>query len=106
MGEVAQNHEAGQEVVSLEVRVGGRVQGVGFRYFAHAAARRLELVGYVKNVPDGTVRVYAEGTRASLVEFLRQMQQGPAGAIVREARAHWNRATGQYTYFDIERSGW
>lgn len=94
-----------ENVASLEVRVFGRVQGVGFRYFAHDTARRLQLVGYVTNLPDGSVRAYAEGSGNSLTEFLRQMEKGPTGAHVREARSHWGPATGQYTYFGIERAG-
>ena len=41
--------------------VKGRVQGVGFRYFAHRAAKGLGLRGWVKNLPNGTVEAYAEG---------------------------------------------
>jgi len=92
------------EIVSLEVRVSGRVQGIGFRYFAHEAARRLGLVGYVMNLRTGGVRVYAEGPRGALGEFLRQMEKGPAGACVREAQSHWGPATGQYSFFSIERT--
>ncbi len=94
------------DIVSLEVRVFGRVQGVGFRYFAHDAARRLQLVGYVTNLSDGSVRAYAEGSRPSLADFLRKMERGPTGAQVREVRTHWGPATGQYAYFGIERVGW
>lgn len=90
------------EAVSLEVRVGGRVQGVGFRYFAHDVARRLRLGGYVTNLSDGSLRAYAEGPRDALEEFLRRMERGPAGAHVREVKSHWGQATGQYTYFAIE----
>jgi acylphosphatase len=98
--------EAGslREVMSLEVRIGGRVQGVGFRYFTHEAARRLRLVGYVMNLRDGGVRAYAEGSREALQAFLNQMERGPAGASVREVRSHWGIATGQYSYFAIERT--
>lgn len=97
---------AGENIVSLEVRVWGRVQGVGFRYFAHDVARRLKLVGYVANLPDGSVRAYAEGARSSLEEFLRLVEKGPSGALVRESRSHWGQATGQYASFGIERGGW
>jgi len=103
MGDAASHPE---DVVSLEVRVLGRVQGVGFRYFAHDTARRLRLVGYVTNLPDGSVCAYAEGPRNALREFLCQMERGPAGAHVREARSHWGIATGQHTHFGIERIGW
>ncbi len=95
-----------EEIASVEVHVFGRVQGVGFRYFAHDAARRLRLVGYVTNLPDGSVRAYAEGPRGSLTVFLRQMESGPSGAHVREVHCHWGSATGQYTQFGIERVGW
>ena len=94
----------GVDAVSLEVRVVGRVQGIGFRYFAHEVARRLQVVGYVVNQRDGSVRTYAEGPRAVLEAFLRQVERGPAGARVREVRSHWGSATGQYTCFSIERT--
>lgn len=92
----------GEDVISLDVRVFGRVQGVGFRYFTHELARRLQLSGFVTNLPDRSVRAYAEGPRSALEEFLRQLEQGPAGATVHEARSHWGPATGQYTCFSIE----
>jgi len=91
-----------QDIVSLEVRVSGRVQGVGFRFFTHEAARRLSLVGYVANLRDGALRAYVEGPRATLEEFLRLMQRGPAGSAVRETRVSWGHATGQYSAFRIE----
>jgi acylphosphatase len=92
------------DVMSLEVRVAGRVQGVGFRYYAHEVARRLQVVGYVVNQRDGSVRTYAEGPRVALESFLRQIARGPAGACVREVRSHWGPATGQHTCFSIERT--
>jgi acylphosphatase len=94
----------GEDVVALEVRVAGRVQGVGFRYFAHDVARRLRIVGYVANQRDGSVRTYAEGPRGVLESFLQLMERGPSGAHVREVRSHWGPATGQYTCFRIERT--
>lgn len=94
----------GTELASLEVRVTGRVQGVGFRYFAHETARRLRLTGYVRNLRDGGVRAYAEGPRDSLKEFLRLMHEGPSGSRVHDLRATWGSATGQYSTFSIERT--
>ena len=90
------------ESASLEVRVTGRVQGVGFRYFAHETARRLGLVGYVRNLRDGAVMAYAEGPREALERFLREMERGPMGGHVREVRVHWGSATGRDTTFRIE----
>jgi acylphosphatase len=87
---------------SLEVRVIGRVQGVGFRYFAFEAARRLGLAGYVMNTRDGGVRVYAEGFRESLDQFLLALQQGPGGARVQDIRVTWGAATGGHSTFTIQ----
>jgi acylphosphatase len=90
------------EQVAVEVRVHGRVQGVGFRYFAHDRACRLQLVGYVQNLPDGGVRTYAEGARASLEQFAAHLQQGPAGSRVTRVQVEWRPVTGQYERFSIE----
>ena len=86
---------------SVEVRVTGRVQGVGFRYFVHETARRLGLVGYVMNLRAGGVRSYAEGPQRALEAFAKAVERGPAGASVHEARVHWGIATGEYTTFSI-----
>jgi acylphosphatase len=91
-----------QPTASLEVRLRGRVQGVGFRYFAHEAARRLLLVGYVRNLQDGSVHAYAEGPRDALEEFLRVLERGPSSGHVRDVQSHWGPATGQHTAFRIE----
>jgi acylphosphatase len=91
-----------EEKASLEVRLTGRVQGVGFRYFALEVARRFDLTGYVKNLRDGGVQAYAEGPRALLEGFLGAMQRGPDGARVREVRTSWGKATGQYSTFTIQ----
>ena len=95
-------HAPAREPASLEVRVIGRVHGVGFRYFTLEVARRLGLAGHVMNLRDGGVRAYAEGPRDSLEEFLRALQQGPGGARVREVRPVWGAATGQYSVFTIQ----
>lgn len=86
----------------MEVRVAGRVQGVGFRYFVLEGARRLGVVGYVMNLRDGGVRAYAEGPRDALEQFLLLLRRGPDGARVREVRPAWGVATGQYSTFTIQ----
>jgi acylphosphatase len=62
--------------------VSGTVQGVGFRYFVEHAARQLDLSGYVRNLSDGRVEVYAIGLRASLSVLRQELQHGPRGAFV------------------------
>jgi acylphosphatase len=62
--------------------VSGRVQGVGFRYFAQDAARREGLHGYAANHADGTVEVKAEGEVEALERFERALRQGPSRSRV------------------------
>jgi acylphosphatase len=58
--------------------VSGRVQGVGYRYFALRSARRHGVRGTVRNAPDGTVEVAAEGEPAALDAFRAELERGPA----------------------------
>ncbi len=62
--------------------VRGRVQGVGFRYFAQAAAQRLQVRGWVRNRSDGTVEALAIATPDALERFEQALRQGPPGARV------------------------
>ena len=62
--------------------VRGRVQGVGFRWFVREAAHRLSLAGWVRNLPDGSVEVAADGDEESIEAFRASLVKGPAGASV------------------------
>lgn len=66
--------------------VSGRVQGVGFRYFAADVARREGLSGAVRNLDDGTVEAVAEGEAEALVHFERALRQGPSRSRVEHVR--------------------
>jgi acylphosphatase len=62
--------------------VDGRVQGVGFRFFAAREAEGLGLRGYARNLPDGKVEVVATGDVSSLETFVERLRVGPRGARV------------------------
>lgn len=62
--------------------VHGRVQGVGYRAFVAVAARSLGIRGEVRNLPDGSVDVRAEGEDAALASFLEEARSGPIAARV------------------------
>ncbi len=64
-------------------RVRGQVQGVGFRYFVQRTAADLGLTGYVKNLGDGSVEVFAVGPDPKLAELSRRLWKGPAYSQVR-----------------------
>ena len=68
--------------VARRYRISGRVQGVGFRYFAEAVASREGVHGWIRNLPDGGVEALAEGDAESIERFERAIRHGPAGARV------------------------
>ena len=72
------------------------VQGVGFRYFTRDLAERLGLGGYVRNLPDGRVEVYAIGTPEQHRKLLAAIERGPSGAIVTEIEQENVAADAQY----------
>lgn len=83
----------------LRAIIHGRVQGVGFRFFACQEAKDLGLTGYVRNLPDGTVEVVAEGEESALQRFLELLKEGPRLAHVTRVDTSWSEPTGQFSYF-------
>lgn len=71
---------------TLRIIVKGRVQGVGYRWFARQAARELGLTGFVRNLINGDVEVVAQGEEEVLNHFIQQLSQGPAFAYVTEVQ--------------------
>ena len=80
---------------------GGRVQGVGFRFTAEETAKRLGVVGWVKNLRDGRVEVVAEGDEKALQQFLDYIRSGPMRNFIQRAEVMWNNATEEFADFEI-----
>ena len=93
------------QLVRLEAVIRGRVQGVGYRYFAWAEGRALDLQGWVANESDGTVHCVAEGSRDDLEALLGRLEAGPAGAIVEAVTVTWGDASGSLGPFGIRSGG-
>lgn len=72
----------GDELSCKRYYVSGIVQGVGFRYFVERVARHRKINGYVRNLHDGRVEVYAIGTSARLTDLRIELEHGPRGASV------------------------
>ena len=70
------------------LRIGGRVQGVGFRYFAYHTANRLGLTGWVRNRDDGNVEIEVQGAASTIEAFARAVKQGPTWSKVTEFEQH------------------
>jgi acylphosphatase len=88
----------------LAIRVMGRVQGVGFRYFTVRAARRLGLAGTVRNLPDGSVEVAVVGEGAALERFRDELRRGPPAARVTGLEERELLPTPDWRDFDV--SNW
>lgn len=86
---------------AVRVVVRGRVQGVGFRWFARGEALRLGLVGGVRNLRQGSVEAVAEGHIHQLEQFSEALRRGPIGSQVDAADIHWEEPTQSYSTFEI-----
>jgi acylphosphatase len=78
--------------------VTGIVQGVGFRYFAQHAAEKLRVSGYVRNLHDGRVEVFAMGTPEQLASFRVALQRGPRFSSVAEVQEEATTADPRYAH--------
>lgn len=89
------------EKLRLSAIIHGRIQGVGFRFFAQLRASELGLTGYVRNRWDGTVEVVAEGEEDAVRRFLGELRMGPRSAIVDRVDVRWEDYTGEFKYFQV-----
>lgn len=81
--------------VRAHLWLSGRVQGVGFRYYARRQAAVLDLAGFVRNLPDRRLEIVVEGPGASVEAFIQAMREGPDGAEVRAVALAWEPPTGE-----------
>jgi acylphosphatase len=91
--------------VRLDATVIGRVQGVGFRYFALREGMDLGLDGWVANAANGSLRCVAEGPRDRLEVLLERLREGPAASIVERVSEAWMPATGTLGPFSVRSGG-
>jgi acylphosphatase len=69
-------------MIALRLVVRGRVQGVGFRASTQRIGTQLDLDGWVKNLPDGSVEIHVQGPAERVEQFLIWCHRGPTGAYV------------------------
>lgn len=87
----------------VELKIYGRVQGVFFRDSCRREAEKLGLSGSVRNEPDDTVVIAAEGEESALKELIKWCQEGPEHAQVEKIEEEWAEATGEFEDFTIGR---
>jgi acylphosphatase len=81
--------------------ISGRVQGVGYRYFTEAVAGREGIHGWVRNLPGGSVEVFAEGDADAIERFERAIRHGPPGARVDDVDVEGTVPSGRDTGFAV-----
>jgi len=79
----------------------GRVQGVGYRYFVTDCARETGVSGFVKNMPDGSVTIVAEGSNDALDAFVRMLQTHSNKIKVDALEVTRSEPTGEFSGFGI-----
>ncbi|HLV95251.1 MAG TPA: acylphosphatase [Candidatus Acidoferrales bacterium] len=96
-----------QEKIARRYFVSGMVQGVGYRFFATRLAERLGVAGWVKNLADGRVEVYAIATRETLKDFRLELERAPRGAMVEDVREEDAQVDPEFARrFTIEHDRW
>jgi acylphosphatase len=88
-------------MLHLNIKVTGRVQGVGFRMSALRKARELEIKGFVKNQKDGSVYIEVEGKELNIIKFIEWCHHGPSGAKVHSIKTS-NSQLKNFSEFTIE----
>ena len=81
--------------------VSGRVQGVFFRSETQYEAKRRNIVGWVRNTPDGKVEAVFEGEKEDVEKLIDLCHRGPSGARVTKVDVQWEKHTGEFKEFKI-----
>ena len=84
------------------IRIHGKVQGVGYRFFATRVARRLGLKGSIENQRDGTVEAIVEGEKKAIDEWIEELKEGPRYAEVTRIDQETKDFTGRLGDFDVK----
>jgi acylphosphatase len=87
----------------MQVLYSGQVQGVGFRYTVRSVANGFEVTGTVRNLPDGTVELIAEGAKDELEGFRQAIRESGLDHFIRQEDVAWREADGQLRGFEIVR---
>ena len=87
--------------VRATVTYSGRVQGVGFRFTAVRIAEGHDVTGFVANLPDGTVRLVAEGSEEPVRAFLAGIRRSNLGRHIDSEQTDWGASTGAFRDFSV-----
>ncbi len=83
------------------IQISGKVQGVFFRAFAKQNANKLSIVGYVKNLRNGSIEIIAQGDELKIKKFLDLMRAGPMMAKVEDFKVSYEDIDPDCEFFDM-----
>ncbi len=90
------------KMFQVHLFISGRVQGVGYRKFVRAKAKKLQLFGFVQNLPDGRVEAVVQGKKESILNLITQCRQGPFLAEVTHIQEEWEEVSIEFVDFEIK----
>ena len=90
-------------IVARKFLISGEVQGVGYRFFAQRSAARHQVLGYVRNLDDGRVEAFAQGSQKQVEEFKHDLAAGPRYSQVEKVEEIVLEPSRSYSSFRIER---
>jgi acylphosphatase len=85
----------------LRILYTGHVQGVGFRYSVKALAPGFEVTGTIRNLPNGSVELLAEGEASELRAFQQAIRDSGLGGLIDDEQAAWTETTNEFRGFTI-----
>ena len=96
-------HSVNRMIVARKFLISGEVQGVGFRFFAQRSAARHQVWGYVRNLDDGRVEAFAQGSEPAVEAFKHDLTAGPTYSSVEKLEEIVLEPTQTFASFRIER---
>ena len=101
MGETQLMSSQPEDTLTVNRKITGKVQGVGFRYFVLRQAQELGITGWVSNKPNGDVEAFAQGEKADLERFIAKVKEGPSFSRVEDVSLNWVNEADKYFGFEI-----
>jgi acylphosphatase len=91
-----------ENIKTYNILISGRVQGVGFRYFAVSVAEKYDVMGFVRNISGGKVEIVCQGEEDELKSFMDEVRQGPAFSVITDTVTEEVPENKKYSSFEIK----
>ena len=101
MGETLLMSSPPKNTLTVNMKITGKVQGVGFRFFVQQQAQELDINGWVSNKSNGDVEALAQGEKADLEQFIARVKEGTTFSRVDNVNLEWMNKGEQYFGFEI-----